>query len=90
MPKVGPKGQVVITKSLRDKLGIGPGWTAIERVVDDHLEMTFIPPEHNRSLKGILSAYATRTVSEAEWPEVREAAWEAAARERWSRMQDDK
>jgi AbrB family looped-hinge helix DNA binding protein len=51
---VGPKGQVVIEKEIRDRLGIGPGWKAIQRIVDDHVELRFIPPPHNRSLAGCL------------------------------------
>ena len=48
--KVGTKGQVVIDKQIRDRLGIGPGWMALQRLVDDHVEIYFIEPEHNRSL----------------------------------------
>ena len=51
---IGPKGQVVIRKDIRDRLGVGPGWKATQRVVDDHVELHFIPPTHNRSLAGIL------------------------------------
>ncbi len=54
MPVMGPKGQIVITKEIRDRLGIGPGWLAIERVVDDHVEIYFVPPKHRRSLLGVL------------------------------------
>ncbi len=49
---VGQKGQVVIEKALRDALGIEPGYIAVQRIVDDHVELFFYPPEHNRSLKG--------------------------------------
>jgi bifunctional DNA-binding transcriptional regulator/antitoxin component of YhaV-PrlF toxin-antitoxin module len=52
---VGPKGQIVIAKELRDQLGVSPGWTAIQRVTGDHLEVFFMPPSHRRSLKGTLS-----------------------------------
>ena len=54
---VGPKGQVVIEKEIRDKLGVEPGWLAIQQLVEDHVEISFIPPEHNRSLAGILASY---------------------------------
>jgi bifunctional DNA-binding transcriptional regulator/antitoxin component of YhaV-PrlF toxin-antitoxin module len=51
---IGPKGQLVIEKGIRDQLGVGPGWKAIQRIVGDHVELRFIPPTHNRSLAGIL------------------------------------
>jgi AbrB family looped-hinge helix DNA binding protein len=54
---VGSKGQIVISKEIRDRLGVGPGWKAMQRLVDDHVEIRFIPPTHRRSLAGILKPY---------------------------------
>jgi AbrB family looped-hinge helix DNA binding protein len=79
--RIGAKGQVVIAKEIRDELGIGPGWQTIQRVVDGKVEITFIPPEHSRSLLGILNQYADPKLLEMDWHELREAAWEAAVRE---------
>jgi AbrB family looped-hinge helix DNA binding protein len=80
---VGPKGQVVISKELRDRLGVKPGWIALERLVDDHIELYFVPPPHHRSLKGSLAPYLRADGSEPiDWDRAREAAWEAAAREK--------
>ena len=42
--KVGPKGQVVIKKEIRDKLGVEPGWEALQFLVNDHVEVYFLPP----------------------------------------------
>jgi AbrB family looped-hinge helix DNA binding protein len=53
--KVGTKGQIVIEKDIRDKLGVQPGWQALQMLVDDHVEIYFVPPEHNRSLAGSLA-----------------------------------
>ena len=78
---VGPKGQIVIAREFRDRLGVGPGWMALQLLVDDHLEVHFLPPEHNESLKGVLAPYITRTIPEEEWPEAREEAWRQAAME---------
>jgi len=80
---VGPKGQVVIAKELREKLGIEPGWWALQRLVGDHIEIHFVPPEHNRSLFGSLSEYTKVKVSEEDWHSVKEAAWEEAVREKF-------
>ncbi len=81
---VGSKGQVVIEKKLRDKLGIEPGWTAIQRLVDDHIEIYFVPPPHRRSLRGILKSDIH--IPESEWHEARERAWRAAGEDRVRRM----
>ena len=79
---VGTKGQVVINKEIRQKLGIEPGWLALQRIVDGHVEISFLPPEHNRSLKGILAPYTkVRIAPGKEWDEARRKAWEMAARE---------
>ena len=65
--KVGQEGQIVIEKEIRDRLGVLPGWTALQLLVDDHIEVYFFPPEHNQSLKGILAKYVTVSVSAEEW-----------------------
>jgi len=79
MHVVGTKGQIVIAQALREQLGVEPGWLTVQRVVDDHLELHFIPPPHRESLKGTLSAHITRTVPEEGWGRVREDAWVALA-----------
>lgn len=79
---VGPKGQIVVAKDIRDRLGVRPGWIALQRLSDDHLEVYFVPPEHKRSLKGSLARYLKAHVSAGDWGEAKEAAWEAASRER--------
>ena len=79
--RVGPKGQVVIEKEIRDKLGIEPGWLAIQQLVEDHVEISFIPREHDRSLAGILAPYTNvRIPDQAALREARERAWDARAR----------
>ncbi len=81
--KVGSKGQVVIYKEYRDKLGVKPGWTALQLLVDDHVEIYFLPPPSNESLAGSLAKYAkARIETQEDWDRAREMAWEAAAREK--------
>ena len=80
--KVGTKGQMVISKEVRDRLGVRPGWFAVQRLVDDHMEVYFLPPEHNRSLKGILAEYIIDLPSDVGWTQLKEEAWKRAAEER--------
>ena len=79
---VGSKGQIVITKKIREQLGIVPGCRVSQRLVDDHVEIYFMGPEHDRSLKGILRQYIDPSLEGADWSEVRERAWAEAAKER--------
>lgn len=52
---VGSKGQVVIEKSIRNRLGIEQGTHTIQKVVDDHVEIYFLPNRGKGSLQGILA-----------------------------------
>ena len=80
---VGAKGQVVIAKELRDRLGVKPGWVALQRLVEDHVEVFFLPPEHRESLKGSLSKHIQARVAPGqEWDQARAAAWARAAERR--------
>jgi len=77
---VGQKGQIVIAKDIRDRLGVGPGWLAVQRLVEDHLEIYFVPPVHRESLKGSLEKHIKTGVTDGrEWDEAREVAWDQAA-----------
>lgn len=79
---VGPKGQVVIAKEIRDQLGIGPGWRAVQRVVGTRVELSFLPPRHTRSLRGALGSKLRRPLEE---PAAEETAWEGEVRSEWLR-----
>jgi AbrB family looped-hinge helix DNA binding protein len=87
---VGPKGQIVIAKEIRDKLGIEPGWMALQRIEEDHIVVHFLPPAHNRSLAGSLAPYISDDVRKKlktmDWHEIREAAWKAAATDRAAQL----
>ena len=59
-----------------------PGWLAIQRVVEDHVEVYFLPPERMTSLKGSLALFTdVRIAPGAAWDQARQDAWESAARE---------
>lgn len=78
---VGQKGQVVIAKEIRDRLGVEPGWVALQRLVEGRVEIYFLPPEHRQSLKGSLAGHIKTQINPGdEWDLAREAAWEKAAR----------
>jgi len=72
---VGPKGQVVIDSAIRRKLGIEPGWIATQRIVGDRVELTFTPPRHNKSARGMLQHHAKPVSAESDWNEIRRQAW---------------
>ncbi len=79
MPSVvGQRGQIVIEKSIRDALGLESGYLAVQRLVDDHVELFFYPPEHEDSLRGVLSSQTKRTVPPEKWPEASMQAWSLA------------
>jgi len=80
---VGARGQVVIAKEIRQQLGVEPGWMALQRLVGDHVEVYFVPPEHTKSLKGSLAAHLKVPIPPGEeWDGARQAAWTKAAREK--------
>lgn len=64
--KVGIKGQVVIDREIRERLGIRPGMLAVQQVVDDHVEIRFVPGSHRRSLAGAARPFIRRSPSAEE------------------------
>ncbi len=86
---VGAKGQVVIGKEIRDRLGVKPGWLALQRRVGDHVEVYFVPPEHNKSLKGSLAKHIrARIAPGGRWDKAREMAWRKAVRKKVTLEED--
>ena len=75
---VGQKGQLVIEKKIRDKLGVEPGWIALQRLSGDHIEVFFVPPAHRRSLKGSLAGHIKVSVPDGE-------AWRGAINKAWQK-----
>lgn len=52
--KTSAKGQIVIPKKVREELGITPGKKLLFRVVDKHAEITPLPDDPIRAMRGIL------------------------------------
>jgi len=89
--KVGAKGQVVIEKELRDRLGIKPGWLDLQRFNGGHIEIFFIPPELKRSFKGIFSGHIKTSVEPGQtWEKVRESVWKKADRDKMKQIEPAK
>ena len=81
---VGTKGQVTISKEIREALGVRPGWRAIQRVEGNQVVMTFLPPKHRESLKGILAnATTVRIPTDKALQEAIGQAWGDAMKEKW-------
>ena len=80
---VGSKGQVVIEKEIRDRLGVEHGWLAVQILVDGHVEIHFVPPRHRRSLKGLLARHVkVRVPPGPAWDRGREHASKRSAAEK--------
>ena len=79
--KVGAQGQVVIDKQIRNELGVRPGMVAIQQRVGDHVEIRFVPEEHNRSLAGAARPHIRRQPTEQELQDLG-AIWSEEAMDR--------
>ena len=76
---VGTKGQVTIEKGIRDTLGVQPGWRAIQALDGDQVVIRFRPPQHRRSLLGILGGADVPRLDGEAFQEAVERAWDIAA-----------
>jgi AbrB family looped-hinge helix DNA binding protein len=88
---VSEKGQITITKAIRDELGIGQGWRAVQRRVGDHVEISFLPPRHRRSLRGVLAVdkrRGTGAETDDEFSQACEQAWAEGASARATHEND--
>jgi AbrB family looped-hinge helix DNA binding protein len=82
MPSVvGSKGQIVIEKGIRDQLGIGPGYRAIQTRVGDKVEIWFAPPRHRDSVFAVFRDQILARGDKGDWLGRRDEIWsEAVAR----------
>jgi len=52
--KTSAKGQIVIPKAIRERLGITPGKRILLRIVGNHAEITPLPDDPIKGMRGIL------------------------------------
>lgn len=81
---LGTKGQIVIEKTIRESLGIETGYVAVQRLVGDRVEISFYPPEHERSLRGSLSRAEQPMLTDEELSAARIDAWRAVVKNEWA------
>ncbi len=63
---IGTKGQVVIEKAIREKLNITPGTRTVQKIVDDHVEIYFLPEVQKGTLKGMLAPHIKKNFTSEE------------------------
>ncbi len=73
--RVGERGQITITKAIREELGIYAGDETVQWVEDGRLVIEVVPGRHRRSLAGELSDKTRRRPPDESWDALREAAW---------------
>jgi len=52
--KTSFKGQIIIPKEIREKLGVTPGEKVMLRIVGKHAEITPIPNDSIKAMRGII------------------------------------
>lgn len=70
--QVTTRGQITIDRAARRALGVTGGMEAVQVVVNDHLEVYFLPPRHRRSLFGMLPP--RQRVAVEDWARLEEQA----------------
>ncbi|HOV88162.1 MAG TPA: AbrB/MazE/SpoVT family DNA-binding domain-containing protein [Syntrophobacteraceae bacterium] len=54
--KVSSRGQIVVPKEIREKLGIKPGTRVLFQVVEQHAEIVPLPQKPVKALRGMLKS----------------------------------
>lgn len=77
--QVSTRGQITIDRAVRKELGVEPGLVAVQVVVEDHLEVYFVPAPHRRSLFASLPPMHPAAIND--WGAVEERAARSIAEE---------
>jgi len=64
--KVGPKGQIVIPKAIRDKMGISPSETVLIDIEDDKAVIEVLPQDPLATIRDIVQKFGVAS-SELIW-----------------------
>lgn len=62
--KTHAKGQIIMPKNIRDKLGIKPGKMLSIRLIDDHVEIKPLPDDPVEFLTGIFEKHQSSMAAE--------------------------
>lgn len=62
--KTHAKGQIILPKNIRDRLGIKPGKMLSIKVVDDYIEIRLLPDDPVNYLTGLFSDHPTSMADE--------------------------
>ncbi len=73
--RVGERGQITITKAIREELGIYAGDETVQRIEDGRIVIEVVPGRHRRSLAGLLRDKVGRRPEDETWSVLRDAAW---------------
>lgn len=87
--RVGSKGNIVIDREIRARLGVEAGWETIQILREGHVEIHFLPPAQPGSSAGVLRGTEPHPVLEDDEC-LKQAIYEAlgeAARERYDRWE---
>ena len=75
--RVGERGQITISKAIRDELAIYAGDDTVQRIEDGRIVIEIVPGPHRRSLAGLLAGKVGVLPADESWGALRAAASEA-------------
>ena len=82
MYTVGPRGQILLARDVREKLNIEPGTRIVQMVVGDHVELHFVRPTEKKKKAPTSTAGFLLQHKELKPPEPTAADLERAERKR--------